>query len=213
MISTRDLSELPDIAQLRRLSQSLAMVDAIVCPAKNERCYWFFANEESAYMYNWGGDSYSIFFTNTGAILTGFAHEATMSPYTNEPPAPWAGVWDDFPEEFGYLLVVRPTQTIESTFCIWRRTTDTAWQTGHINFPEGPDPDGSADLLSILDGRPETYQQWVQNFYLAPVDLPSVQHIYEHHPLSEALVHQLNPEAILADVEADAREIGYPFKP
>jgi hypothetical protein len=32
MISTRDLSRLPDVDGLRRLLQSMAMLDAILCP-------------------------------------------------------------------------------------------------------------------------------------------------------------------------------------
>ena len=41
MISTRDLSRLPDIGGLQVLSQSLAMLDAILCPAWEYRYYSF----------------------------------------------------------------------------------------------------------------------------------------------------------------------------
>jgi hypothetical protein len=39
MISTRDLSHLPDIDHLKSLSQSLAMLDAILCPEWEYRYY------------------------------------------------------------------------------------------------------------------------------------------------------------------------------
>ena len=41
MISTRDLSFLPDVEQLRRLLQSMAMLDAILCPEWDLRYYSF----------------------------------------------------------------------------------------------------------------------------------------------------------------------------
>ena len=41
MISTRDLSELPDVDGLRRLMQSLAMLDAIVCREREYRYFFF----------------------------------------------------------------------------------------------------------------------------------------------------------------------------
>ena len=41
MISTRDLSGLPDIDALKRLMQSMAMLDAILSPEWEYRCYSF----------------------------------------------------------------------------------------------------------------------------------------------------------------------------
>ncbi len=44
MISTRDLSQLPDVDPLRRLMQSLAMLDAILSPDWELRYYSFNAS-------------------------------------------------------------------------------------------------------------------------------------------------------------------------
>jgi hypothetical protein len=44
MISTRDLSKLPDIASFRRLTRALAMLDAILSPEWQYRYYSFNAH-------------------------------------------------------------------------------------------------------------------------------------------------------------------------
>lgn len=213
MISTRDLSLLPGILHLRLLSQSVAMLDAIIEPNWEMRYYSFNAHwgqeEAMASMQNGSGDDYFLMFSPAGAILKGFAHESVMSPYLSEPPRVWPGVLDNVPEAFSAFLS-EPAFTIsDTTFCIWRTHSDTSWQKGNIEFPETEDPDGSADLLAILDGKPETYQQWAEYYYERPVSLAVVRHIYEHRPLSETVLELLNREQSLRNVADDAKEIGY----
>ena len=41
MISTRDLSLLPDVARLRQTLQAMAMLDAVLCPEWQFRYYSF----------------------------------------------------------------------------------------------------------------------------------------------------------------------------
>jgi hypothetical protein len=82
---------------------------------------------------------------------------------------------------------------------------------GPIAFPpDETDPDGSEFLLSDLDGRPETYQAYASEYFDADVDVASVAHVYQHRPLTNAIVTSLNPELSLADLAADLKEIGYP---
>ena len=71
MISTRDLSLLPAIKQLKLLAQSLAMLDAIIEPEWEFRYYSFNAHwgreEAMASMRNGSGDDY--FFQSCGRYL------------------------------------------------------------------------------------------------------------------------------------------------
>ena len=76
--------------------------------------------------------------------------------------------------------------------------------------PAESDPDGSEFLLSPLDGRPETYQAWVADYYECDVELATVEHVYRHQPLTAEVVAGLNPEVSLGDLDADISEIGYP---
>jgi hypothetical protein len=214
MISTRDLSLLPDIDRLKALSQSLAVLDAILSPEWQYRYYSFNnswgLNEAMASMRNGSGDEYVALFTPYGAILKGFAHEAPMSPYANDPPQVWPGVLDDVPTAFSGFLSEPAFSIEDTTFCIWRTYDDSSWQRGDIQFPEGDDPDGSEDLLSILDGDPTTYQEWAESYYEQPISLAAVKDIYNHRPLTRDLLAALNPALSLEELMPDIEGIGYP---
>ena len=212
-ISTRDLSQLPDIDRLKALMQSLAMLDAILSLDWANRYYSFDAHwaigEAMASMRNGSGDELFALFTSTGAIMKGFAHEAPMSPYSKNPPTVWPGVLDGVPTTFADFLNQPAFLLSDTTFCVWRTYDDTAWQQGDIEFPEGKDPDGSADLLAMLAGDPRTYQAWAEGHYEQPVSLPAVTHIYEHRPLTEELVTELNPGLSIQELAQDIQNIAY----
>ena len=98
----------------------------------------------------------------------------------------------------------------ETTFCIWRKHGDGAWRHGTILFPDAPDPDGSAELLAMLDGNPATYQAWAEEYYECALGLAVITQLYEHAPLTHDLVRAINDAAELADLVEDIDEIGYP---
>jgi hypothetical protein len=100
----------------------------------------------------------------------------------------------------------------DTTFCLWRQPADDHWNVGEIEYPPGDDPDGSAALLSILDGRAKTYRQWAEDYYERAVAPEHIRAVYRHRPLTEQLVQGLNPEIKLADLAADVLEIGYPAR-
>jgi hypothetical protein len=216
MISTRHLGPLPDVEGLRRLSQSLALLDAILSPEWEDRYYSFdsrwhpAAGEAMASMRNGQGDGYFILFTPAGAIAKGFAHEAPMAPAAQEQPRVWPGVLHGVPETFASFLAEPAFQLEETTFCIWRRSGDPTWQRGEVAFPADADPDGSAALLSVLDAAPDTYRSWAEDYYERPIDPEAVARIYAHEPLTQDLVAALNPDSTLEDLAEDLDEIGYP---
>ncbi|MDQ4120401.1 MAG: hypothetical protein M3209_03035 [Acidobacteriota bacterium] len=214
MVLKQKLITLPDIEPLKRLSQSLAMLDAIMSPEWEYRYYSFNSKwnkgEMMASMRNGSGDEYFILFNSHGAILKGFAHESPMSPFANEPPEVWRGVLDDVPIEFQGFLTEPAFSIEETTFCIWRRYSDVSWQIGNIDYPEDDNPDGSEDLLWILDGNPETYQYFAAEYYEQDIHLSAVQHIYEHKPLTDNIISELNADVSKRELRKDIKEIGYP---
>ncbi len=217
MISTRDLSLLPDVAQLRDVFQSMAMLDAIIMPEWQDRYYSFETDllpDDSVSigsMRNGSGDDLHAIFGRAGCLIRGFAHEYEMSPYAERPPRVFPGVLDDIPSEFADCLAAMHSSWWQNiTFCIWRNHSDSAWQHGRIDFPELADPDGSAFLLSDYDGRPETYHAWAESYYQPhKLNLPAVRWVFEHRPLNEELVRELNPERSLAELAEEIRQIGY----
>jgi hypothetical protein len=218
MISTRDLSQLPDIPRLKALMQSLAMLDAILMPEWEYRYFSFNSNwaagEQMGSLRSGSGDEWFCLFTAAGAILKGFDHESGMSPWTRDDQRVWKGVLDEVPEVFASFLTEPAFSMADTTFCLWRTNQDAGWRTGNIAFPADPsgDPDGSEGLLALLDKKPTTYRQWAESYYEKPVNPGAVEAVYAHQPLSARLVKELNSEIDLEAIRADAAQIGYPLR-
>jgi hypothetical protein len=220
MISTRDLSGLPDVDGLKRLLQSMAMLDAILSPEWQDRYYSFNSKwsrgKQMGSMRNGCGDDFFALFNKHGCFLKGFDHEALLTPYRQKPKRVWPGVLDTVPKEFADGLTQPAFSMEDTTFCIWRRYADSEWQRGVIDFPTGsPDPDGSQHLLSPLDGKPETYLTWATDYYSLEEDnriltLDAVGHVYAQRLLTTALVRSIHSELALKALADDIAEIGYP---
>ena len=207
MISTRDLSALPSIDDLKNLAQSLAMLDAIIQRDWEGRYYSFNAHwatdEEMASMRNGEGDEWFCVFSKHGAFLKGLHHESEMAKG-------WPGLLDTVPKDFKSALNEPAFSMKYTSFCIWRTHHDDRWYVGNISYPPGDDPDGSAWMLAILDGNPMTYQRWAEDYYKRPVSLSAVEHVYAHKQLTEEVVRALNPEINLSELAEDIAQIGYP---
>ena len=213
-ISTRNLTPLPRINDLRRLLQSLAMLDAIMSAEWESRYYSFdagwAAGEQMGSMRNGSGDDYYALFNQAGCFFKGFAHESQMSPYRCVPKQLWPGIFENVPEEFDDALR-EPAFVIEdTTFCIWRRYEDHEWQRGNIAFPQAPDPDGSEMLLAPLDGDPARYHEFAEYYYERKIDIYLVHHVYRHLPLTDKVITGLNADARYDAVLREADQISYP---
>lgn len=163
-----------------------------------------------ASMRDGSGDEYFILFNSAGAILKGFAHESPMSPYANVIGKVWAGVLDEVPVEFQGFLKEPAFSMQDTTFCIWRRYNDALWQSGKISYPKEKDPDGSEDLLQILNNNPSDYQSFAEYYYEGEINISSIRHIYLHKPLTDVIVKTLNAKLSLNDLQEEIEEIGYP---
>jgi hypothetical protein len=209
-------AKLPAMPVVRRVSQAVAMLDAVLMPEGGLRYYsfevdWGGSGWALAQMRNGLGDDYLVAFTPEGAFIKGFAHESAMSPWTFRSPRPWPGLTETVPAEFAACLHEPAFSMKETTFCIWRRTQDPAWHTAFIAYPDSPYADGAGELLHLLvDPRPAAYQAWAEGCYQRPVDLAAVARVYDLQPLTPRLVAALNPERVLEELAPDQDEIGYP---
>jgi len=212
-------ARLPDIPTVRRLSQSLAMLDAILCPQWEYRYYSYDAHwaphEHLASMRDGSGDEYSIVFSPAGAFIRGFAHESPMTPYGEQPPRHWPGLVDDVPVAFHHCVdepAFSHDGILAATVCLWRQIDDDRWHTGGVDAPAGrEDPDGSGELFALLaDGSAEAYAAYAKDYFEVPVELDAVRAIFDHEPLSARIVGALSEGTTVADLAEDCAQVGYP---
>ena len=194
--------------------RSLAVLDAILSPDWEFR-YWSFNKHwddemSMGSMRDGSGDEMFAVFSTSGALLKGFSHESPMSPYRINPPSIWPGVVEDVPPVFADVLSEPALSPGDLTFCIWRLYGDAAWQHGDIAYPEGTDPDGSANLLSYLDDSPQTYHAWAEYYWEQSVSLAAVEHIYSQLPITTEVISSLNQSIDLKALDRELAEIGYP---
>lgn len=215
MVAKKQLGELPNKLGLRKLSQSLAMLDAIFCPEFEFRYSSFSSNwgggESLATMRDGSGNEYFTYFNESGVIIKGFDHESEMTPFANDEMKVWAGVLDEVSKEFEAYLHDESFESEYTTFCLWQLDSEGVWKTGKIQYPEDDETaDGSDWLLFLLDGKPETYCDWAKDYYEEDIDFDTVKKIYSHEPLTEEMVRTLNHERIFAELKEDIKEINYP---
>ncbi len=208
MISTATLDTLPDIATLRQRLQILAVLDAILSPEWQDRYYSFNThwsdNEQMGSMRNGCGDEFFALFTPEGCFLKGFAQEYVAAFY-------YPGMLNAVHQVFAHAVNEPAFSIGHTTFCLWRRVGDRQWSNA-VTSRSSDIEDGSAFLLAHLDGKPETYQAFVQDYYEVAVPLEAVQHVYEQLPLTEAVVRSLNSDLSLTALSSELLEIGYPLR-
>lgn len=197
---------LPSISDLRRMTRSLAMLDAILCPEWEYR-YFSFDNAwapgmEMASMRNGCGDDWFLLFDPAGAALKGFAHELSDKQFGAKLQAQVPGVLSAFLNEPAFSMQ-------DATFCYWRKADDADWS----KVEGGPEEDGAGDMLSLLVSGPTAYKAWAEGYFEVPVDLDAVSAVFAHVPLNDALIQMLNPDADVDAAYADAAGIGYPCRP
>ena len=88
--------------------------------------------------------------------------------------------------------------------CFWREPADAEWGIA------AADRGGHGLFELLVEGTPEAYRNWAEEYYETDVSLPAVEHVYALRPLTPVIVTQLNPEVELADLDLDIDEIGYP---
>ena len=229
VISTRALGSLPAIDALLQVTKGLAALDAILWADWEGRYYSFnsrwdaASGAQMASMRNGSGDELYVLFSPSGVAIKGFAHESFMSPFGEKRFTPvvqrelalYPGLLTGFPDVLGAFLTEPAFSLEQTTFLVWRLPTDTQWHVGDIVWPApneaGQDPDGSQELLSPLEGAPEDYVSYAEEYFERTVSVEDVAHVLALRPLEASLVERLGSERDLDELREDLEEIGYPL--
>lgn len=214
MISSRNLGELSDVDDLRKLLKSLATLDLIMSPEWDSRYYSFNSKwdryEQMGSMRNGSGDEFFVWFNKDGCFIKGFDHESEMSSWSTNDQLPWTNIYKGVPQQLSAALT-EPAFSIENvSFSFWRLYGEPYWSRGDFSLPESEDPDGSKYLLEILDGKPTTYQKFTEDYYEYGIPLAPIREIYAHAPITPKILEQLNPGITVEEIAEELEEIGYP---
>jgi hypothetical protein len=213
LLSTCDLTAMPDIESLRQHMHRLAALTAIFAVELGEPQFVFDPrwrkNQQVAMNINGAGDELYIHFTSQGCFIKGFAHESEMTPYKRPDHSIWPGVLDNVPPKFNSSLKEPAFDPDATTFAIWRLVSDKQWSTGEVEFPPGEYKDGSADLLKPITFSAPELMQWLADNYERDVDGGIIQAVFDGQPLSEAQMTKLNPSSPRHVIRDAVRATGY----
>jgi hypothetical protein len=208
MISTKNLQLLPGSKKLQSVCKAMAVLDAILCQDWVYRYHSYNSDwseeEEFFEMRNGEGDQLLILFRKEGTVINGFFAEAEQGDKTL--------LTHGLPEAFHEFMFGEPVNSAGTTLCVWK-TEGQDWTTGIL--PESDDH--SEELLSPLDGEPETYVKWATAYFSGSykeegISAATVTAVYKQETLSKEMVLALVPELEDWDLLLeDLTEISYPY--
>lgn len=195
-----NINKLPSISEIKRVSQSLALLDAIIMPEWEFRYFSFDyhwdGEEMMASMKNGSGNEYFLFFNKHGVIGKVFIGNMQLSENEkNELFVKIPSTYEIFKQEEAFSLE-------NISFCFWRSNSDEDWVSEPIakNLP----------YLNFLTGDSKIYKKWAEEYYEKEFNINVIQDIFSHKPLTNEMVVKLNTEIKIEDLEEDLEEIGYP---
>ena len=207
MISTKDLSGLPNAERLKKFCKGLAALDIIMLEEEWNFIRHYAYNpvwrkgKEAFFATDGSDQSMIVLFAPEGCVINGVDSEL----YDWEEKLPHIeDLIAGMPPALQKLMTSREVKKMKSTFCVW--TEDgTTW---HCNPMDGED--ASKDLLPTIDGNPQTYVEYGKWFYPADLPLEAVRQLADGVPVTKELVAALNPKRNeWEEIKAGLDKIGY----
>ncbi|WFR64973.1 hypothetical protein P9222_13690 [Paenibacillus amylolyticus] len=199
------IDKLPPISKCKQILKAAAMLDAILMSEWEYRYYSYNSqwdtNEQMASMRDGQGNHYFAIFSPNGLIIKGFDKEYALQHKVDR-----SDVVKSVPEAFHTFLTEPAFVMDQTTFCIWSVADQEGWSAGTVLG------DHEYELLEILVGGAKYYHAWAQDYYEIALNIKLVEQVFDMKPIDEVLLHQLNVELRLSDIEDEIAEIGYPDK-
>lgn len=193
----QNIDSLPSIHELKKISQGLALIDAIIMPEWEYRYFSFNNNwdgnqrEMMASMRDGSGSEYFIHFTDAGVAGKVFYEDtlADVSYFLNIIP----NSFSSFKNEAAFSVN-------NATFFFWREESTATWVAAPVNLKTYP-------LLGFLVKGIEGYHHWAEAYYEKAIDSHVLKDVFSSLAITADQLAILNPDLMLADLEEDFQEI------
>lgn len=191
------INNLPSIDEVKKRSQGLALLDAIIMPEWEHRYFSFNGNwdgcrtEMMASMRDGSGDEYFLHFSEKGAVgkvLYGNKME-NVSPLLSSVPNHFSG----FKQEAAFNLN-------NTTFYFWRNHGDETWSVLLNDLK-------SYALLGFLVGGVLYYHGWAEEYYDRKINLEMLKDVFNTLGINSKQLEILNPELNNDALSEDILEI------
>lgn len=200
----------PPPEEVERRALALAVLDAVLSPEWEDRCYSFdrawSAGARMASARNGSGDEAFMLFSQGECVFKEFLHEAPRRLSVSEVRAT-AGTADQplLLEEF----LAEPAFSMQSlTELGWYLPKARHWTVMHSS---GALTEGSLFRL-LFQGGGFQYAAWASDLFERPVREDVVELVFQSTPLTPLLAQALNPEADWRSVHVEAAAMGYPVQ-
>lgn len=196
----KNLVDFPNIDTLKRRMQSLATLDALLCPEWELRYFSYDKDwgpsETLGSIRNGAGDDVFALFSDVGCFIKEFYHER---PILDD-------AYARVPIEF-IDATQEPAFSPENvTTCYWRGR-QCHWE---MNGNDKRFDPTKSFLLAAVDGKPETYEAFTKEYYEQVLPPYLADHIFQHQTLTTLNLDSIAFDGNLEELKKDIDEIGYP---
>ncbi|WP_137940223.1 hypothetical protein [Chitinivorax sp. B] len=191
------IDNLPSIEMVKRRSQALALLDAILMPEWEYRYFSFNAdwnvdeNESMASMRDGSGNEYFLLFTGEGAVGKVLYEVGDANPSI---------LMTNVPNNFASFKGEPAFSLANVSYFFWRLERASTWMVS----PKGL---GTYSLLGFLENDSNYYHAWAQDYYERCIDIGAVNKIFNTLSIDDSVISILNDELSSADLSGDILEI------
>lgn len=191
------INDLPSIDEVKKISQGLALIDAIIMPEWEYRFFSFNSNwdgcqgEMMASMKDGSGGEYFINFTEKGVagkvffegLLTDVLQSLEFMP----------NCFSNFKNEAAFNID-------NATLFFWKENDSIAWRSSPENLKDYP-------LLSFLSNGVVAYHRWAESYYEKTININVLKDVFTSLVITGNQLAILNSDITLEDLEEDLQEI------
>lgn len=192
-----DIGFLPSIGEMKKRSQALALLDAIIMPDWEYRYFSFNNNwdgkskEAMASMRDGSGGEYFFHFTDDGVVgkvLDNTELSDTLSALKKLP-----NCFDSFKSEEAF-------NNASATFFCWCTYSENDWSA----FPKGL---AKYPLMNFIVSGSSAYQSWAEEYYETTLNGDVLESVFTSLKVTPDQLFVLNSEITLDDLFDDIQEI------